>query len=109
VTLVTGPEQTDMFGGTTPVHELGLHGHNRALAEAERELDGQLTADEAGAIIHERRGKHHRDTRCPYCGDDGAEALQRLRAKTEPVIGASQHADAPGTPKRGCNHAEAAS
>ena len=86
-------EQTDLFGGSTPAWILDLPGHVRALAEAERQLDGQLTADEAGAIIHERRGKHHRDTRCSYCTEDGTEALERLRAKTQD----------------GYNHAEASS
>ncbi len=74
-------EQTDVFGGSVPLEELDLAGHSRALAEAERTLGRQLDADEAGALIHERRGKHHRDARCRWCGDDGFDALARLRAK----------------------------
>lgn len=90
---MTAHEQADLFGGTTPLQELQLTGHTRALAEAERQLAGKLTPDEAGAIIHERRGKHHRDARCRFCTEDGTEALARLRAKVQD----------------GCNHGDRAS
>lgn len=73
-------EQTDLFGGSVPLDELELTGHLRALAQAERELGGFISADEAGAIVHERRGKHPRDHRCQWCTADGQEALARLRA-----------------------------
>jgi hypothetical protein len=43
-----------------------------------REL-GRLDDDEAGAIIHERRGKHTRDVRCTYCSQDGKHVLASLR------------------------------
>lgn len=75
-------EQTDLFGGTTPVEQLELSGNLRLLADAERELGASLSADEAGAILHEHRGKHGRDQRCHFCAEDGLEALTRLREKT---------------------------
>lgn len=61
---MTAHEQTDMFGGSVPLDELELTGHLRALAQAERQTGGRLSADEAGALVHERRGKHSRDERC---------------------------------------------
>jgi hypothetical protein len=50
-----------------------------AVLTALREL-GRLDDDEAGAIVHERRGKHSRDTRCTYCTVDGRHVLTSLRA-----------------------------
>ena len=38
-----------------------------------------LDDDEAGAIVHERRGKHGRDERCTYCAGDGRHVLASLR------------------------------
>lgn len=73
--------QMDLFGGETPTGELEMPAIVRMLAAAERERDSELTADEAGALIHERRSKHGADTRCRYCAGDGAEALQRLRQR----------------------------
>jgi hypothetical protein len=40
---------------------------------------GRLDDDEAGAIVHERRGKHGRDERCTYCAGDGRHVLASLR------------------------------
>lgn len=88
-------DQLDVFGGAVPAEQLALTGHLAALAQAERELGGRLTADEAGAIIHERRGRHTRDDRCTFCGEDGREALIRLRAKTG--SGADQPTSTAGT------------
>jgi hypothetical protein len=40
---------------------------------------GNLDDDEAGAILHERRGKHQRDERCEWCARDGRDVLKSLR------------------------------
>jgi hypothetical protein len=40
-----------------------------------------LYADEAGAIIHEQRGRHDRDERCEWCGGDGRRVLDSLEAR----------------------------
>lgn len=37
---------------------------------------GGITADELGAIEHERRGRHHRDARCEWCTDEGRGVLE---------------------------------
>lgn len=71
--------QIDLFGSETPLEELSLGHVQRLLAAKERELDGPLTADEAGALIHAQRGKHDAEARCAYCAVDGADALARLR------------------------------
>lgn len=39
---------------------------------------GPLSADEAGAIVHERRQRHPRDVRCAYCRCDGLPVLESL-------------------------------
>jgi hypothetical protein len=39
---------------------------------------GGITADELGAIEHERRGKHHRDQRCDYCTYEGKGVLESV-------------------------------
>lgn len=44
----------------------------------ELQAHGPLSADEAGAIVHERRGKHTRDERCAYCTPDGLPVLESL-------------------------------
>ncbi|HVM69555.1 MAG TPA: hypothetical protein VM204_06935 [Gaiellaceae bacterium] len=71
-------EQTDLFGGSIPLEELELTGHSRAIAQLERELGQRVTADEAGALVHERRGRHPRDQRCQWCSEDGTQALIQL-------------------------------
>lgn len=38
-----------------------------------------LRADEAGAAIHEWRGKHDAGVRCDWCAREGGEVLKRLR------------------------------
>lgn len=51
-----------------------------ALAELERVPDG-LPADEVGARLHERRGKHDAGVRCEWCPTDGRAVLVELRHK----------------------------
>jgi hypothetical protein len=40
-----------------------------------------LTSDEAGALLHERSGKHDAGVRCDWCGQDGKGVLGALRKK----------------------------
>lgn len=40
---------------------------------------GRLDDDEAGAILHDRRGRHKRDARCQWCARDGRDVLKSLR------------------------------
>lgn len=42
---------------------------------------GGITADELGAIEHERRGRHHRDQRCDYCTPEGKSVLESVALK----------------------------
>jgi hypothetical protein len=42
---------------------------------------GGLTADEAGALLCERRGHHPADSRCRFCVQNGRQVLGSLRAK----------------------------
>ncbi len=44
--------------------------------------NGPMAADEIGAELHARAGKHGADTRCQWCGRDGGQvaySLQRRR------------------------------
>lgn len=75
---MTAESQLDLFGGQTPLEELDWPPLLRLLANEERELGARLAADEAGAIIHAKRGRHDREARCDYCAIDGREALARL-------------------------------
>lgn len=40
-----------------------------------------LTADEVGALLHERSGKHDAGVRCSWCNQDGIGVLKALRKK----------------------------
>jgi hypothetical protein len=51
----------------------------RDLAIHERELGTHLDADETGAWLHARRGKHAAEVRCDFCAQDGRELRDRLR------------------------------
>lgn len=43
-------------------------------------IDG-LLSDEAGALLCERRGRHSRDDRCEWDGQNGKGVLEELKAK----------------------------
>jgi hypothetical protein len=43
-----------------------------------REVPGGLTADEVGALLHSRKGKHGPDERCQWCTAEGRSALQTV-------------------------------
>lgn len=40
-----------------------------------RETAGGITADELGAQLHADRGKHHPDSRCQWCTEEGMGVL----------------------------------
>lgn len=74
------PEQLTVFGETVHTEDLELGRAQRAVMGALREHPN-LTADEAGAAIHQLRGKHSADERCAFCGSDGDDILDSLRAR----------------------------
>lgn len=41
-----------------------------------REVQGGMTADEVGALLHHRKGKHGPDGRCQWCTAEGESALR---------------------------------
>lgn len=73
-------EQTTIFGDTENVDERGL-GDNQRLVLAAIRQHGRVERDEAGALIHEKRGHHSADERCDYCARDGRHVLASLSAK----------------------------
>lgn len=92
--------QMSLLGGEIPVEDLELGPIQRLLAQRERALEGSdpLTDDEAGAAIHARQGKHSEDTRCQWCAVDGADALERLRARQPKKQPRNIHGSIPAAP-----------
>lgn len=52
-----------------------------ALEEIGRAGHDGLSSDAIGALLHERRGKHHRDDRCRWCAKEGRQVALALDAK----------------------------
>lgn len=50
-------------------------------ARAAIERLGPIAADELGALLHERRGRHGAEERCRWCCQEGKTAGRELRAK----------------------------
>ena len=73
---MTAPIQPNLFGEI----DLKLGPRQQLVYDHIRE-HGSLTDDEAGALIHESRGKHHRDQRCNWCTREGRQVLASLRGK----------------------------
>lgn len=73
-------EQLSLTGDSVVTAEDGtrLGPAQQAVLEELQEF-GRLDDDEAGAILHERRDKHSRDTRCEWCARDGRDVLKSLR------------------------------
>src|SRR4051812_45721323 len=68
--ITTGDTRT--IGATgKPLSEKQQRGYDLA-----RDTPGGITADELGALEHERKGKHHRDQRCTFCTDEGRGVLE---------------------------------
>ena len=76
------PEQNPLFEQPQPVTppkpltEKQQRGYNLA-----KTTPGGITADELGAIEHERRGKHHRDQRCDWCASEGKGVLESVAVR----------------------------
>lgn len=65
-------DDTRTLGATgKPLSEKQQRGYDLA-----RDTPGGITADELGALEHERKGKHHRDQRCTFCTDEGRGVLE---------------------------------
>jgi hypothetical protein len=70
-------EQLKIDGGSESPEEAALGPVQRAVLAEIREY-GRIEPDEAGALAHERRGRHSRAERCGYCGRDGRKILASL-------------------------------
>jgi len=78
--------QIDLLGGEHPVERDPLGPRQRLiLNHLHRIHPDPLTADEAGALIHERNGQHTASARCQWCGRDGRQVL-RSKALRQHVI-----------------------
>lgn len=77
-------KQLDVFGGeniaATAPKQRELGKRQQFALQLIRDNDG-LTSDEVGARIHAWRGKHHPDSRCDFCGQEGKSVLRSLRAR----------------------------
>lgn len=71
------PEQMNLLGEPDRPEDLLLGVGQREVMRFLREHE-TVTRDEAGAIAHERRGKHSRDELCAFCSIDGALLLESL-------------------------------
>lgn len=73
-------EQLSLTGDSVVTADDGqrLGAAQQAVLEELQEF-GRLDDDEAGAIVHEHRGKHGRDERCQWCTQDGRAVLASLR------------------------------
>ena len=68
--------QLSFTGPPEPVQAARFTSYQRAAWEAATSLLGGADAAEAGARIHELAGKHGRDERCQWCGQDGAQVFR---------------------------------
>jgi hypothetical protein len=72
-------QQDTLFGeAPTPSRNDDGLGVAQQAVLAALEEHGDLTDDEAGSILHERRGKHSAETRCEWCARDGRQVLVSL-------------------------------
>jgi hypothetical protein len=71
-------EQLTLLGGVTVVELTERQQHALEAIEA---ADGGLASDELGAVMHERRGKHDRGSRCDWCQQEGQGVAGELRKK----------------------------
>lgn len=52
-----------------------------ALRYLERHRQDGVKADELGAALHARRGRHPEGERCRFCSNEGQDVLRALRRK----------------------------
>ncbi len=76
-------EQLSLAGTT---QDEGLTLVQREIAEEQRRIGGRVSADEAGAIVHELRGRHSRSERCLHCARDGRDVLRLLVEKHREAV-----------------------
>jgi hypothetical protein len=74
------PEQENLFGEVVDPADVELGRAQRAVLEVLR-AQGALWDDEAGAVVHAKRGKHDLYERCGFCQEDGAEVLDSLHER----------------------------
>ena len=74
-------EQVSLFGEAPSGTRLGRSQQLVLTAVQNAGQDG-LTADEAGALVHEQRGHHDHGVRCDYCASDGRQVLASLRKRS---------------------------
>jgi hypothetical protein len=92
-------EQATLFGDA-PAPPPELHPRQQLVMDALKAAGHEgIRADEAGAHIHARRGKHGLDQRCDWCAREGREVLRRLKELGKARLdrhGNWRAADAPG-------------
>lgn len=66
-------KQLDLLGAPRP-----RLGPNQLAVLDALEQWGTLSSDQAGAVVHARRGKHGADETCAYCAIDGKPVLRSL-------------------------------
>lgn len=71
------PDQLNLLGHPDTPEDLDLGSAQRLVIRFLRE-HGSISKDEAGAIAHQHRGKHHADDRCAFCAIDGEDLLEAL-------------------------------
>lgn len=81
----------------------------QAAVRLRREGAGRLAADEAGAIAHERAGRHHRHDRCDMCARDGRMLLEQLAGFAHRPAGNPQTAPRASRSDPSTSHAAAQS
>lgn len=78
--------QTSLLPGPELPPGVTLTPRQRVALEHIEKHDAPTSNDELGALMHEERRSrggrgHHRDERCPWCGDEGAQIGEALEAK----------------------------
>jgi hypothetical protein len=77
---VTDPGQLALLGLPDPVRKLTDRQQHVLDALTRAGQDG-LDADQAGALLCERKGIHGREQRCQFDGRNGKQVLEALKAK----------------------------
>lgn len=73
--------QLNLLGKPDPTVDVQLTIRQRFVFDHVCNTAGGLTADEVGALLHARRGKHSVDLRCRFCASDGSDVLRSKALK----------------------------
>jgi len=102
---MTDPVQQPLFEPPKPVSPLRpLTERQQTIYQLVCSIPGGISADELGALLHERRGSHNAGERCEHCAIDGKRALrergirQRVIRRTGSLYEAREKADRAETP-----------